>query len=77
METIVLGLEEQLMFPEIEYDKIDQIRGMDVSIVTTAKTQEERVSSFKRVWFTFLKLNFYCFFSFKLFSFKFLDSNAI
>jgi large subunit ribosomal protein L5 len=36
-----LGLEEQLMFPEIEYDKIDQIRGMDVSIVTTAKTQEE------------------------------------
>jgi large subunit ribosomal protein L5 len=29
------------MFPEIEYDKIDQIRGMDVSIVTTAKTQEE------------------------------------
>ncbi len=36
-----LGLEEQLMFPEIEYDKIDQIRGMDISIVTTAKNQEE------------------------------------
>ena len=36
-----LGLEEQLMFPEIEYDKIDQIRGMDVCIVTTANTQEE------------------------------------
>ena len=36
-----LGLEEQLMFPEIEYDKIDQVRGMDVSIVTTAKNQEE------------------------------------
>lgn len=36
-----LGLEEQLMFPEIEYDKIDQIRGMDISIVTTAKKQEE------------------------------------
>jgi large subunit ribosomal protein L5 len=33
-----LGLEEQLMFPEIDYDKIDQIRGMDVSIITTAKT---------------------------------------
>ncbi|MGQ2964033.1 MAG: 50S ribosomal protein L5 [Agrobacterium sp.] len=31
-----LGLEEQLMFPEIEYDKIDQVRGMDISIVTTA-----------------------------------------
>nr|ALO63224.1 ribosomal protein L5 [Chlamydomonas applanata] len=36
-----LGLEEQLMFPEIEYDKIDQIRGMDISIVTTATKQEE------------------------------------
>nr|ALO21083.1 ribosomal protein L5 [Lobochlamys segnis] len=36
-----LGLEEQLIFPEIEYDKIDQIRGMDISIVTTAKKQEE------------------------------------
>lgn len=36
-----LGLEEQLMFPEIEYDKIDQIRGMDISIVTTANKQEE------------------------------------
>jgi len=36
-----LGLEEQLMFPEIEYDKIDQIRGMDISIVTTAKNKEE------------------------------------
>jgi large subunit ribosomal protein L5 len=36
-----LGLEEQLMFPEIEYDKIDQVRGMDICIVTTAKNQEE------------------------------------
>lgn len=36
-----LGLEEQLMFPEIEYDKIDQIRGMDICIVTTANNQEE------------------------------------
>lgn len=36
-----LGLEEQLMFPEIEYDKIDQVRGMDISIVTTASKQEE------------------------------------
>lgn len=36
-----LGLEEQLMFPEIEYDKIDTLRGMDISIVTTAKKQEE------------------------------------
>jgi len=35
------GLNEQLMFPEIEYDKIQQIRGMDISIVTTAKTDLE------------------------------------
>lgn len=42
-----LGLEEQLMFPEIEYDKIDQIRGMDVCIVTTAKNQEEGLALLK------------------------------
>ncbi len=36
-----LGLKEQLIFPEIEYDKIDKVRGMDVIIVTTAKTDEE------------------------------------
>jgi large subunit ribosomal protein L5 len=36
-----LGLREQLIFPEIDYDKIDKIRGMEVTIVTTAKTDEE------------------------------------
>jgi len=36
-----LGLKEQLIFPEIDYDKVDKIRGMDVIIVTTAKTDEE------------------------------------
>ncbi|MEE0866780.1 MAG: 50S ribosomal protein L5 [Clostridia bacterium] len=36
-----LGIKEQLIFPEIEYDKIDKIRGMDVIFVTTAKTDEE------------------------------------
>ncbi|MBB3114300.1 large subunit ribosomal protein L5 [Paenibacillus phyllosphaerae] len=36
-----LGLKEQLIFPEIEYDKVDKVRGMDVVIVTTAKTDEE------------------------------------
>src|SRR5258707_640878 len=36
-----LGLREQLIFPEIEYDKIDKVRGMEVTIVTTAKTDEE------------------------------------
>ena len=36
-----LGVKEQLIFPEIEYDKIDKIRGMDIIIVTTAKSDEE------------------------------------
>jgi large subunit ribosomal protein L5 len=36
-----LGLREQLIFPEIQYDKIDKLRGMEVTIVTTAKTDEE------------------------------------
>ena len=36
-----LGIKEQIIFPEIEYDKIDKVRGMDVIIVTTAKTDEE------------------------------------
>ena len=36
-----LGIREQLIFPEIEYDKIDKVRGMDVIFVTTAKTDEE------------------------------------
>ena len=36
-----LGVKEQLMFPEIQYDKIDKIRGMDIVFVTTAKTDEE------------------------------------
>lgn len=36
-----IGVKEQLIFPEIEYDKIDKIRGMDIIVVTTAKTDEE------------------------------------
>ena len=36
-----LGIKEQIIFPEVEYDKIDKVRGMDVIIVTTAKTDEE------------------------------------
>ena len=36
-----VGLKEQLIFPEIEYDKIDKIRGMDISFITTANTDEE------------------------------------
>jgi len=36
-----LGVREQLIFPEVEYDSIDQIRGMDISIITTGNTDEE------------------------------------
>lgn len=42
-----LGLKEQLIFPEIDYDKIDKIRGMDIIIVTTAKSDEEAKSLLK------------------------------
>ena len=36
-----MGIREQLIFPEIEYDKIDKVRGMDICFVTTAATDEE------------------------------------
>jgi large subunit ribosomal protein L5 len=36
-----LGMKEQLAFPEIDYDKIDKVRGMEITIVTTARTDEE------------------------------------
>jgi large subunit ribosomal protein L5 len=36
-----LGLKEQLIFPEIQYDKVDRVRGMEISVVTTAQTDEE------------------------------------
>ena len=39
--NFALGVKEQLIFPEIEYDKVDKIRGMDIIFVTTAKTDEE------------------------------------
>ena len=45
-----LGLEEQLMFPEIDYDKIDQIRGMDISIITSSKNDPEGLALLK-VWY--------------------------
>lgn len=39
-----LGIKEQLIFPEIEYDQVDQVRGLDISITTTAKTQQEGIA---------------------------------
>lgn len=50
-----LGLKEQLIFPEIEYDKIDEIRGMDIAIVTTAKTDEEAKSFLEKMGMPFAK----------------------
>jgi len=48
-----LGLKEQLVFPEIDYDKIDTVRGMDITIVTTAKTDEEARALLKGFDFPF------------------------
>nr|WDA98993.1 ribosomal protein L5 [Sciadococcus taiwanensis] len=42
-----LGIKEQLIFPEIEFDQIDKIRGLDISIVTTAKNDEEGIALLK------------------------------
>ena len=39
--SYTIGLKEQLIFPEIEYDKIEKVKGLNISIVTTAKTDEE------------------------------------
>lgn len=50
-----LGLKEQLIFPEIEYDKVDAIRGMDIVIVTTANTDEEAKSFLERMGMPFVK----------------------
>ena len=50
-----LGLKEQIIFPEIEYDKIDQVRGMDVIFVTTAKTDEEARELLKLLGMPFSK----------------------
>lgn len=50
-----LGLKEQLIFPEIEYDKVDKVRGMDVVIVTTAKTDEESRELLTQLGMPFVK----------------------
>lgn len=48
-----LGVREQLIFPEVEYDSIDQIRGLDISIITTAKTDEEGRALLKEIGMPF------------------------
>ncbi len=48
-----LGVKEQIIFPEIDYDKIDAIRGMDITITTSAKTDAEALSMLKKFNFPF------------------------
>lgn len=48
-----MGVKEQIIFPEIEYDKIDKLRGMDITITTTAKTNEEGRALLKALSFPF------------------------
>lgn len=48
-----MGVKEQIIFPEIEYDKVDRVRGMDVTITTTAKTNEEGRALLKALQFPF------------------------
>ena len=50
-----MGIKEQLMFPEIDFDKIDKVRGMDIIIVTTAKTDEEARSLLTLIGMPFRK----------------------
>lgn len=50
-----LGVKEQLIFPEIEYDKVDAVRGMDITFVTTAKTDEEAKELLKQMGMPFSK----------------------
>ena len=50
-----LGVKEQLIFPEIEYDKVDKVRGMDIVIVTTAKTDEESRELLSNLGMPFVK----------------------
>lgn len=52
-----MGLTEQLIFPEIEYDKIDRTRGMDITFVTTAKTNEDAKALLDALGFPFKKSN--------------------
>lgn len=53
--SYTLGITEQLIFPEIDFDKINKIMGMDITIVTTAKTNEEGLALLERMGFPFQK----------------------
>lgn len=50
-----IGLKEQIIFPEVEYDKVDKVRGMDITIVTTANTDEESYELLAQLGMPFVK----------------------
>jgi large subunit ribosomal protein L5 len=50
-----MGLKEQIVFPEIDYDRVDSIRGMDIIVVTTAKSDSEARELLRRFNFPFTK----------------------
>ena len=50
-----IGIKEQLIFPEIEFDDVDHVRGLNVSIVTSAKTDEESFTMIQNLGFPFRK----------------------
>jgi large subunit ribosomal protein L5 len=54
-----LGLDEQFMFPEIRFDQVDQFRGIDISIVTTARTDEEGLALLKSLGIPFRNLSLF------------------
>jgi len=51
--NFAMGVTEQIIFPEIDYDKIDKIRGMDITITTSARTNEEGLALLKAFNFPF------------------------
>jgi len=51
-----LGIQEQLIFPEIEYDKIDKVRGMEITIVTTAPNDEQSLAMLSMLGMPFRKV---------------------
>lgn len=50
-----LGMKEQLVFPEIDYDKVDKVKGMDITFTTTAKTDEEAMALLEMLGMPFEK----------------------
>ena len=50
-----LGVKEQLIFPEVEYDKVDKIRGMDITIVTSGKNKQHSIALLSEFNFPFIK----------------------